>query len=138
MDAQTRLNPTLREFVSGVQKLWESIAEQGIGSRPNMRTVELELRSLLQQLGQEATEFLFEAYGTGKAKGQRCGACGGSLHFKSINEKELMTLQGGRLHLERAYYYCQTCQQGCLPLDVELGLTRAELTPALADVVELV
>jgi len=38
------------------------------------------------------------------------------------------------LTLERAYYFCRACGQGWLPLDEQLGLTSAQVTPALYEV----
>jgi hypothetical protein len=38
------------------------------------------------------------------------------------------------LTLERAYYFCRACGQGWLPLDEQLGLTGAQVTPALHEV----
>lgn len=40
----------------------------------------------------------------------------------------------GNLRLKRAYYHCRECEGGMCPLDQELGLTAAHLTPAAAEV----
>ncbi len=46
----------------------------------------------------------------------------------------LRDLMNRGLTLERAYYFCRACGQGWLPLDEQLGLTAAQVTPALYEV----
>lgn len=40
----------------------------------------------------------------------------------------------GEVQLKRAYYHCRDCHHGQVPLDQEVGLTAAHLTPAAAEV----
>lgn len=40
----------------------------------------------------------------------------------------------GDVRVERPYYHCRECHQGHVPLDQEVGLTAARLTPAAAEV----
>jgi len=37
----------------------------------------------------------------------------------------------GELRLERAYYYCATCQRGFCPRDQQLGMENTSLSPAV-------
>lgn len=134
MDAQQRLAPAVQEFVAAVERLHEQIE----GPRPELKSVEEQLRGAIQALGHSAMAYLVEGYGTGHA-GNRCPCpCGETARFKDMNTRCLTDLYGGSLKLARAYYYCEHCGQGFLPLDRELHLGREEMTPALADAVELV
>ena len=45
-------------------------------------------------------------------------------------DRQLVSLIG-TLRLERAYYYCGTCGQGCCPFDHAAGLDERHLTPAV-------
>ena len=47
--------------------------------------------------------------------------------------KNLVSLLG-ELRVKRAYYHCRDCGRGHVPLDQEVGLTAAHLTPAAAEV----
>src|SRR5262249_5666724 len=105
--------------------------------RPSLRVVELRLRDVAQELLHEATTCVTAEYGTGRRGNQRACPCGGMQRFKGMHRKEVTDLQGKTLRVERAYYVCRQCERGCATLDEELGLGRNELTPALADIVEL-
>jgi hypothetical protein len=43
----------------------------------------------------------------------------------------------GEIRLQRAYYYCGRCGQGCFPWDDEVGLTPKRLTPGAERLVSL-
>lgn len=134
MDAAQRLEPVLQAFVETVENLRRRVEE----SRPELKSVEEDLRRAVQEIGHAAMEFLVQGYGTGRTGNRHPCACGHQARFKDVSSKRLTDLYGGNLDLARAYYYCEACGQGVLPLDRELHLGEAEMTPALADVVELV
>jgi hypothetical protein len=138
MDVWTRLEPRLREFVEVVERLCGQ-ARQGASEegRAGLREVEIKLREACQALGHAATEVVVEGYGTGRVGNRRSCACGGTQRYKVTVEKEMLDLHGGTLRLERAYYYCEACRQGFLPLDEQLGLGQEHMTPALSDLVQL-
>jgi hypothetical protein len=138
MDAQTRLEPKVKEFIDTVQQLMNRIEGATPGQpRPTLRTVEQELQKAASTLAHEATTSVVATYGTGRQGNQRPCPCGGTQRFKALHEKEVLDLHGGAMVLSRAYYDCRQCERGFVPLDEELGLARHEMTPALADIVEL-
>ena len=43
-----------------------------------------------------------------------CPDCGRRMRYKGHKKRALVT-ETGELHLERAYYYCQSCRKGVFP-----------------------
>ena len=136
MDAPMRLQQSVQQFVQVVEDLGRRIREEGSG-RPDLHTVELAVRESLRLVGQAAMSEVACAYGTGRAGNRQPCACGSQARFKAVHGRQVTDLYGGVLQLQRAYYFCEACGQGMLPLDRELGLGPEELTPALADIVEM-
>jgi hypothetical protein len=136
MDAPSRLNQSVQQFLQVVEDLAGRIREESCG-RPDLRTVELAVRDSLRIVGQAAMSELAEAYGTGRSGNRQACGCGSQARFKAVHARQVTDLYGGVLQLRRAYYFCEACGQGMLPLDRELGLGSEELTPALADIVEM-
>ena len=136
MDATQRLKQAAQEFTRIVEDLGRRIEEDG-GGRPDLRTVELAVREGLQRVGHAAMAGLVEAYGSGRTGNRHSCCCGSQARFKAVNARQVTDLYGGVLQLRRAYFFCDECGQGVLPLDQELGLDPEELTPALANVVEM-
>jgi len=54
--------------------------------------------------------------------------CGGTATYRRHNELTVVTA-GGRVRVQRAYYYCASCREGHCPADVRLGLGPANTTP---------
>jgi hypothetical protein len=135
MDAPMRLQQSVQQFLQVVEDLGRGIREENTG-HPDLRTVELAVRESLRLVGQAAMSHLAEAYGTGRSGNRQPCACGSQARFKAVHGRQVTDLYGGVLQLKRAYYFCEACGQGMLPLDRELGLGPEELTPALADIVE--
>jgi len=136
MDAPSRLQQSVQQFLQVVEDLGRRIGDARDG-RPDLRAVELAVRESLRQVGQAAMSKLVEAYGTGRSGNRQPCACGSHARFKAIHTRQVTDLYGGDLQVSRAYYFCNACGQGMLPLDRELGLGPEELTPALGDIVEL-
>lgn len=136
MDAPSRLNQSVQQFLQVVEDLAGRIRDKRCG-RPDLRTAELAVRESLRMVGQAAMSELAEAYGDGRLGNRQACACGSQARFKAVHARQVTDLYGGVLQLQRAYYFCEACRQGMLPLDRELGLGPEELTPALADIVEM-
>jgi hypothetical protein len=136
MDAPSRLQESVQQFLQVVEGLGRRVGDER-GSRPDLRTVELAVRDGLRQVGQAAMSELVEAYGTGRTGNRQPCGCGCHARFKAVHTRQVTDLYGGVLQLRRAYYFCEACGQGMLPLDRELGLGPEELTPVLADIVEM-
>jgi len=56
--------------------------------------------------------------------------CGGNAHFAGRRSKQFQSVLGP-LRLERAYYHCSSCGDGCCPRDKHLGIENTSLSPAL-------
>jgi hypothetical protein len=57
-------------------------------------------------------------------------ACGAQAQYRGRHGKSFESVLG-TLYLERAYYYCQKCQQGFCPRDRALSLEDFSLSPAV-------
>jgi hypothetical protein len=60
----------------------------------------------------------------------RSCSCGRPARYVDRRAKPFQTVLG-ELRLERAYYYCATCQRGFCPRDQELGMKGTSLSPAV-------
>jgi len=59
--------------------------------------------------------------------------CGGRAEYEGDRKKKVKTLWAGDIEVKRAYYLCEQCHQGIVPLDEELGLFRDSLSPKLRE-----
>jgi hypothetical protein len=71
-----------------------------------------------------------------------CGAsvpctCGEPARYAGRQSKTFHTVLGA-MTLERAYYHCGACQQGCFPRDQALGMVNTALSPALTRMIGVV
>jgi len=122
----------VEKIVADVQGLVAQLEEPG--SRLDPREVERQCRDLGLAVGHELFVHLLQAYGDGRqGPAVRC-PCGGLRRWIGTRSRVLRDLMNRLLTLERAYYFCRTCGQGWLPLDEQLGLTAAQVTPALYEV----
>lgn len=65
-----------------------------------------------------------------------CPHCGESARFVSYRPKTFTSLVGD-VHIERGYYHCAPCGQGCFPIDAALRLSADRMTPGVQEVVTL-
>jgi hypothetical protein len=63
-----------------------------------------------------------------------CPACAQDARCKGFRRRTALTLLGA-IRFRRHYYHCTHCGHGLSPLDLTLGLTAADLTPAADEVV---
>ena len=71
----------------------------------------LELR---REVGEKATQVLVETVEEQAIPGPECPTCGKEMHYKGRKTRRVAT-QSGEVTFQRAYYYCETCQQGFFP-----------------------
>ena len=64
-------------------------------------------------------------------------ACGQSARYADRHGKNIESVLGS-LRLERAYYYCELCEEGFCPRDRALGLEGGSLSPGVRRMVGLV
>ena len=67
-----------------------------------------------QQIEAKLTEQLVETHARRVSRATICSVCGEKLRYKGYRKKELVT-RTGEVSVNRAYYYCKTCQQGFFP-----------------------
>jgi len=61
-----------------------------------------------------------------------CPKCGRRVWVRSKDRERTIRTMSGELSLRRHYHYCERCQQGFYPLDIELGLPEeGELSPKM-------
>ena len=65
-----------------------------------------------------------------------CPHCRGDARCVSVRGKRIDSLLGA-IKIQRHYYHCGGCQQGCFPRDRRLGLGTAHLTPAASEVASI-
>jgi hypothetical protein len=63
-----------------------------------------------------------------------CPHCQQDARCKGLRRRGALTLLGA-VAFDRHYYHCRHCGRGTSPLDAELGLSAADLTPAADEVV---
>jgi hypothetical protein len=133
MDLRSQVESIVEEIMGTVQRLATRL-EGPAAERPDPRELERQCRDLGLAVGHELFVQLLRTYGDGKqGAAVRC-RCGGLRRYVGTRSRRLRDLMNRQLTLERAYYFCRACGQGWLPLDEQLGLTRAQLTPALHEV----
>ena len=103
-------------------------------ARLDPRELERQCRDLGLAVGHELFARLVQAYGDGRQSSRVGCACGGTRRWVGTRSRRVRDLMNREVTLARAYYFCDACGQGWLPLDEALGLTAAQVTPALYEV----
>lgn len=136
MDLMPQIESIVEKILPTVQALaagWKNTAGPS-EERLDPRELERQCRDLGLAVGHEVFGRLLQAYGDGKqGTAVRC-PCGGARRWVGTRARTLRDLMNREVTLQRAYYFCDACGQGWLPLDEALGLTSAQVTPALYEV----
>jgi len=136
MDLPAQVTSIVEKILPAVQALVTQL-EGPVGpaaERLDPRDLERRCRDLGLAVAHELFVRLLQAYGDGKqGTTVRC-ACGGHRRWVGTRPRTLRDLMNREVTLQRAYYFCASCGQGWLPLDEALGLTSAQVTPALYEV----
>jgi len=98
----------------------ETAIEALLAKKPSADQITLsEIEELVgemgQQLEQATTQALLNEAQAASSQPPGCPQCGGKLRYKGQRRKHVATVRG-EVVLERAYYYCETCQAGLFPL----------------------
>ena len=89
---------------------WEEKTEKA-----NLGQIEEEIMALRKKLGQELmSSVLKHQEASQPGPGPKCQGCEVEMKYKGQKKKQVETMAGG-VGLERAYYYCPTCQVGLFP-----------------------
>jgi hypothetical protein len=136
MDLRAQVESIVEKIMAAVQALANQLdgPPATAAQRLDPRALERQCRDLGLAVGHEVFVRLLQGYGTGKqGTAVGCG-CGGTRRWVGMRARTLRDLMNREVTLERAYYYCARCGQGWLPLDETLGMTSAQVTPALQEV----
>jgi hypothetical protein len=66
------------------------------------------------QVGQAVAQGLVELEAKTAVPGPVCAGCQREMHYKGMKKRRVRT-RSGEVVVERAYYYCDRCRQGCFP-----------------------
>ena len=91
------------------------------GGHLDLEASEMAIRSSVHRLGGSLLEKLLNADGGGyRGRSIECGH-GHRAEFVDHRSKQLVTVLS-RVEVGRAYYYCETCREGCAPKDADLDI----------------
>ncbi len=105
-------------------------ANRAGGKAVGIAEIELTMREMLRQIGQQALGQLLSSLQSTPEREIVCG-CGGTLHYQRMREAVVISVFD-RVQYERAYYAGCTCQHGKAPLDEQYGLQPGAVTSGLA------
>ena len=111
------------EIMTEIQEVVKDFVSDTIADRRSVSFDQIETRvsELKERFGKRLSEGALEAIGSGHV-GQRIACkCGGILEYQSSRRWILISLNG-KLEIYRAYYHCESCKSGFVPLDEQLGL----------------
>jgi hypothetical protein len=136
MDLRAQVESIVEKILPAVEALAARLEGPAAtaAARLDPRELERQCRDLGLAVGHELFVSVLRKYGDGhQGPRVRC-ACGGTRRWVDTRPRTVRDLMNRAVTLPRAYYYCASCGQGWLPLDETLGLTAAQVTPALYEV----
>jgi uncharacterized protein with PIN domain len=89
----------------------EWLASEAVHEKMKLSEIEDEIEKLYARTRERILKAMVEVQ---VAELEQCGECGGKLRRKGHKIKQMLTTQG-QTQIERAYYYCPTCQHGFFP-----------------------
>ncbi|MBI2468207.1 MAG: hypothetical protein HYV62_10400 [Candidatus Rokubacteria bacterium] len=136
MDLRAQVESIVEKILPAVEALAARLEGPAAtaAARLDPRELERQCRDLGLAVGHELFVGLIRAYGDGQQGSRVRCACGGTRRWVDTRPRRVRDLMNREVTLTRAYYYCARCGQGWLPLDEALGLTSAQVTPALYEV----
>lgn len=92
-----------------------------------------DIEDLAERVGQDVQREITDRFlqeDAARKEGPRTACpCGSTAIYRRRQALTVVTT-GGRIRVQRAYYYCSGCRQGHCPADARLGLGPANTTPA--------
>jgi uncharacterized protein with PIN domain len=89
--------------------------------RPNLTQIENAVLKMRKHLGEQAAQVVIEAQERRQTvPGPLCPTCQREMHYKD-QKAQTVESRVGQLHIDRGYYYCETCHQSLFPPE---GATR--------------
>ena len=115
----------------------EALLGTGVVDEWDFEAIETAVRRMAMRVAARAVEQRLNADTSDHAGPTLPCACGQSARYADRHGKNFESVLGS-LRLERAYYYCELCEEGCCPRDRALGLEGGSLTPGVLRMVGLV
>jgi hypothetical protein len=115
---------------SEVRQEVEALLGRGAVAELDFEALEMALRKGTLRLAACAIEQRLNADTSDELDSRIACRCGGEAQFAGRRSKQFHSVLGP-LRLERAYYHCSACGQGCCPRDRHLGMENTSLSPAL-------
>jgi hypothetical protein len=105
-------------------------SERGRTGRLDLEAIEMAMRSAMHQAGAAALSALLKFDPPGPDERQRPCVCGHTARYVELRSKLLLTAVG-EAECRRAYFLCDRCHRGQLPIDIELDVENTELSPGV-------
>ena len=118
-------------------KIAELVADklgEALGNKPEERTLETTLQSILNEVGREALEISMNRL-VEKYPPTTITCCCGQKASYLAKRHGCCHMLYGRVHLKRAYYLCAHCHIGSYPLDQKLGFRPNQLSVTVENLV---
>ena len=115
----------------------EALLGTGIDDDWDFEAIEMAARRMAMRVAARAVEQRLNDDTSDHAGPTLPCACGQSARYADRHGKNFESVLGS-LRLERAYYYCELCEEGFCPRDRALGLEGGSLSPGVRRMVGLV
>lgn len=96
----------------------------------DLESVEMALRSSVHEMGGIILGKLVGEMGSITERGTVCCPKGHRAQVVDHRRKQLLTVLGA-VALDRAYFHCEPCQQGVIPIDVALDVSCTSFSPGV-------
>jgi hypothetical protein len=108
-----------REAVAMTAEAAAMLAEMASWQRDHPRAtlseIEDEVDAQLARVRQQVVDAHLQTLPLADGERPICAGCGGSLKSQGRKRRTLITKQGGRIALERTYWWCPRCRAGLFP-----------------------
>src|SRR5436309_293476 len=126
MEAAMNADPDRQAIIDASVARYRKMLERQL---PDDNATLEQIEDAIEEIGKGVLPDLQEKMVNKRAKKSRDNKtacpCGGTARYRSMGTRTLVTRQG-LLCWSRPLYYCSACHKGCAPLDVSLGLDRAD------------
>jgi len=92
----------------------KALAKGEQAGRLTLNDIEEVVLRVRAELSEALTEVLVQHAKEPAVPGPSCSGCGREMHYKGKKRRYVRT-RTGEVQLERAYYYCDSCQRGFFP-----------------------
>ena len=101
----------LEQYAAQLDTMLEQVKDEPSLNLGQIEDLALGVRG---QVGQAVAQGLVELEAKASVPGPVCPGCQQEMHYKGKKKRQMRT-RSGEVVVERAYYYCNHCRQGCFP-----------------------